>query len=531
MTWVTTSVTIRKWRAIRGDSGRFGAIRGGTAALFLTLLSSNAHSAFSQAMCPSPVPNIPVDVGSTDFNFDVNDPGKYAHQQHHEWPLMVNSNIDFVAFSYQNFNSEQFFDYLDISHETGTLRLMGNLGTNYFFARPIPEALYFWVRWHSDYSNNRPGRPRLHIATPFCKPTAQPTVTRLVSVNRRLDGLLIASSDVIYIRFVQPASTRVTLTVDVVAASAPSDDFDLYASTTTSQPDNVSYQWKDTSGNPSGTLDSAGAAIVIPSVSWQRTVYAGVRSYRGAGHFIVRANVAKTGSTTPNIVVCTPGLNLNTSPFRDNVVGSLKGSLLRMTQLTHGNYQPTGLTFKQISEVPNDLFCSTDSSCKMCMCTPITCPLTPQGEPDHCPIGQSLLGLTNRIAFHNCAQWTNNPDGAGLVTAHELGHSIFGVLDEYSPWGIGLAHHCGHSIMNGPNGNSDRFCTRFNHCFQFGINWDGQFPAGGMSCSPDSAAWSHAPYGLSFATTLPNPTTWSAQPWPMYFRNTRARALLTTTYQ
>lgn len=497
------------------------------AAAVLISVAGEASAAFTQAGCPYLWFDTPfsVDVGATDYNYDVNNATRYALREHHSWTLLVNSNVQVVRFGYQNFLTEANYDFLSVDTQYGPSLFTGNLGTNTYELWPKQSGSLkpnFQVTWHSDYSVNADGMPRFSTAEVRCFQTTQPTEQRgTIQLNTRYDGLMLKSGDVIYVQVTQQPNTRLWLTADVVAGAADAD-FDLYASTSCSLPDDSCFSWRDYRGNGSSTLDDAGASLTInPPVS-QRTIYIGIHSYRGAGHFVLRANAANASQMAPNLIACSPGVNMQNSAALSNVKQTVGKTLLRTMALVHGNYQPTGWTFKQIPD-NTDKWCNADSTCQICM-------TSPTADPDFC--GYQSSGTRTRIPYHTCAGY-NNPDGLSLILAHELGHSRFWEYpDEYNPWGVGNAWFCGHSIMNGPNPNSDKLCTGLNHCTEAGSGTIG--PPGGYDCSSNGTAWKRVVNYLgssSFISVPAEQTTVSSQPWRLFFRNNHARSDFAVTYQ
>jgi len=174
------------------------------------LTTGAAEAAFTQASCPWNYFAAPfaVDIGATDYNWDVNNPAKYALRETQSWKLLVNSNVQKLQFGYQNFVTETDYDYILLYSNSGNLKYSGNLGTgttdvsvlNWGSLKPSLD-----VTWRSDYSINFDGMPRFNAAAPKCYQTVQPTEQRgAIEVNKRYDGLLLQDQDVIYVSVVQP---------------------------------------------------------------------------------------------------------------------------------------------------------------------------------------------------------------------------------------------------------------------------------------------------------------------------------------
>lgn len=517
------------------------------------VLAARCASAYTQIGCGAGA--VPVILGSNDFNYDLDQPGNYASNENYQWTLVTNSNVQSLGFQYLNFNTELNYDYISLSGATSAT-LTGNLGNGgvtlnagsmLFFSDPV-----WTVHWHSDINVTRAGLPGVSYVVPTCKSTTQPTQNGgYIGANQRYDAVLIGDGDIVYLTVSQPANTRMLITADVVASSVSNPDVDLYESSNYSMPEYFTSDYFDTAANITATLDDAGAAVAIPATSSSRNLYFGIKSYHGSNHVVVRANVAKTQAAV-TLNVCVPGVTNIPSMYNyPKIRDTLLKSSLRLTQLTHGNYQVTNLAFRGV-DAGAGAFCQGISNCEICMSTP-------SSTSDYCTIGQSSSGPggVTRIAFYTCnAVWsTANETGESLVLGHELGHSRFGLLDEYAPWCATGNAFCGHAIMNGPANGSDRLCTGLNHCrdkqtytgYLPGYNGtncliNGQpVPIGsyaipsppGFDCSSNGSDWSlvQNAMGSAFYSYPQNPTSDSSQPWKYFYRNNRAAATVAVSAQ
>ncbi len=470
--------------------------------------------------------SIAVDLGATDYNYDVNNTANYALNEFYTWKVLVNFNINNVQFFADAFNTESGYDYIALISAYGSMKFTGNLGGFAYTAPPLLQVARYWITWRSDYTINRPGLPKINRIRPYCTTSPQPTIANTAfSTNERYDGILIATGDIIYTTMVQDPNTELRITATVVAATPVNSDFDLYVSTT-ALPNDSNYQWRDYSGNSTGDISGAGGALRIPATTSARTLYIGVHSYSGAGHFVLRADEAKQGALTNSLIVCTPGQNLAASPNLSKVLETIQKTLLRMQGITHGNYQPNGIIFKQIED-NHDKYCSNDTSCQVCMSSL----LVSSGDP--CNIGQSQTGGVSRVPNDTCSNY-NNPDWQSQITAHELGHGRFYLPDEYNwkPNGQQSDWFCGHSIENMPTAQSDKWCVTFNHCKDQGATSGG--PPSGFDCSATGTNWAiaQAHYPTGFVTTVPpDLVEWSSQPARLLYRNVQARSLYPNSFQ
>src|SRR5262249_45731877 len=152
--------------------------------------------------------------------------------------------------------------------------------------------------------------------------------------NERQDGLMLATGDVIYTAVTQPAYTRMNITLDVLAGSVSNADFDIFMSTQTAYPDSANWQWKGVHANTTNDLTTAGEPVDLGTYgSSSRTVYIAIPSYRGAGHFIIRANVAKTAGGVKNLRICHPGISdIRTQPGWTQMKRTIQRTFMRMLQ-------------------------------------------------------------------------------------------------------------------------------------------------------------------------------------------------------
>ncbi len=493
-------------------------------------LAGDLQAAFTQHQCYPSALIVPIDVGASEFDTKWWTEDQYGHNQEYKWPLLVNSNVSAVAWNYLNFYSEPSFDRLSVQHYSGTQNLSGSLGsggTNFLvpmFVPPTNRPRFFNVGWRSDSTilGSSPSLPRFSSVFITCLPAPNPTESHTpITVNDRWDGILMASGDVIYTSVTQPANTRMYLTLDALAGTPANLDFDLYASTTNPLPDDANHQWRDWLSNTTNDLTTAGAALDLGATVGPRTVYIGVRSWRGAGHFLLRANVAKTAYAVTPLNVCHPGVsNIQSHPNWPSAKNAIAGALTRLSAATHGNIYHTNVIMRYVAGTGGDDFCSGAVPCDWCM--------TSTAFPDYCGAQEwnGRVRIPNISCMNSEPFEYNDPRGLSLVFAHEELHRLFVLPDEYKD---GFGSWCGHSIMNGPFNYTYRLCKPIDHCYDPA---PGLIPPAEMDCSGNSSGWSRIAglYATQFVT-LPNLYSYSAQPWKRSYDNLYARNLHSFSYQ
>lgn len=118
-----------------------------------------------------------------------------------------------------------------------------------------------------------------------------------------------------------------------------------------------------------------------------------------------------------------------------------------------------------------------------------------------------------------------NPKLNSLIFAHEAGHGLFGLENEYGPAG----GYCGHSIMNGPQNWTYRFCKPINHCYD---GAPGSFIPAGKDCTAAGSNWWDLTNGYgSWIWSLPNLYVDSSQPWKRFDENIYADDHIAFTFE
>jgi hypothetical protein len=122
-----------------------------------------------------------------------------------------------------------------------------------------------------------------------------------------------------------------------------------------------------------------------------------------------------------------------------------------------------------------------------------------------------------------------------MVIAHEMGHVLFSLVDEYggftNPSGIGP--YCGHTIMNGPD-QANAICVAFNHCLDPAYNYAHQQyyqPPNSGRCLAGTDGWTivQSRNFLPFSALPVNPSTTSADQWNVLQANERFLSSVSVT--
>jgi len=538
--------------------------------VWLTLSSTDSgYAAFPQRTCSSTTwsSQVPVDIGSHEFDKDISPDGNgaqnYGKNEWFKWTLAINSNVALLNPHLYNFNTEAGYDQLIINSTS----MSGNLASQWWpdnFAWTPNGSPVYKLEWVSDWAVTASGAQWNYVKV-ICLGSGQTTVAQVrpITKNTRYDGVFVNDDDVYYFSISVPSNRRLIISLDVNAASngplGQAPDFDLFASTTTSKPDNSNYQWRAYHSNQPGTLEAAGEGLVIPTSTLNRTVYIGVHNHSGQGHFSIRGNLADANSTltictqdkTPAQVVADPGWGL----ARDTIVRTV----VRNFQATHGNLFTSNVILKLQSTGlhtgfdPNKPFCEGDSACDWCMTGYSISTSVPSG--DGCGYQASPISGRVRIPHVRChgseadpaqpsSRNYDHPANMSKVLAHESGHGLarmavhqdVGPLlaDQYDAEPTEDAH----TLMNGPLDIYDsgflrdvdsayRYSTTLNHC-QIGDPQQTFTPF----CSQATSDWSviQNSQWISSLWTFPDQTK-SAQPWLRAQANVWLRDVITITAQ
>jgi hypothetical protein len=484
-----------------------------TAALVLAFARPrDAAAAFAPLTCPSDSDNsnMQIELGGTRFD---RQPGtaNYNNNENYTWTLMMNPNVTQIRLDTAGFVTEANYDYLKVFYAASQpFVFTGTVGRgSYVFGTKgsATNEKTIDVQWFTDISVT--GQPAYFKSAAFRCAGSNAAVNSLSLPRKGMaEGILIGAHDVIYLSTPQPAFTPVQISLEGLRAAAGAD-FDLFASTTTALPDQITATWSSALGTPNEFL-------TIPAAATARTIYIAVYAYAGNGHFSIHAT-DQNGSAASRLKVCTPGFRIDPASPRYQVLAqTLKNTSLRMLTASRGNLWISGYDIYQTppclatcGQNTTDRFCNLcDSTCKICVAD--------SSDPDNCTIGQSCVGSVNstRVANILCPQYLNTSmadvQNGAAAWAHELGHSQAGLPDEY--YG-GNTSFCGHTMMSGP---TNFWCSAFSHCK------DGIAPpnANEPKCAAGKDNWSLVPAGWA----RPAPST-STEPDVEIFSNWNQTAM------
>lgn len=460
--------------------------------LVFFLCGEPASAAFSQVTCPvAPAQGtvLLTQIGARDFDPRPQTPiggaTDYIFYQNGENPpaltILTNSNVDQLAPYFGRFETEACCDFLEVNDRMGSFQYKGSLNPvstpeiaasrRWFPIANGTGAQSFLMKFFTDSSvaNFRP--PTFSNVYPSCK-ASQTTAAfnnRLIQANTRTDGLLLGNGDTIYVQVTQPANTHMVMTLD--NKTGQPRDFDLYVSDSCAMPDDGCFLARGFSGSGSEALN-------IAAVNFTRTLFIGVHSFSGSGHFALNAMLHHP-SQHMALNVCPVGFT-PTSAQQAQITANLKATSALLLAGTNGN-----LFIHQYNMFANQLLCQ--GSCDICLNNNGT------GFANGGPLVNHQCGKLNL----DTGVWNAGAGGA-MTTYHELGHGCFNLADDYtgSPAGASSNTICGHSVMNN-SGRVRRFCS-VRHCA------DGH--SFSSSCNPSASGWTGMAgrifYGQQYGNTV-----------------------------
>lgn len=481
--------------------------------LFLNGLFSREAQAYNHANCSSSTwTEVPVRLGPEDLDREWGDGNglKYTNGKDFSWRVWSNPNVNLVGMGVSSWDIESGFDSMIVTDRLGPTVLTGLIANGWYSSHFTLPAIssqrsgsYLNFQWYTDSSvtKNSPLIDKVRVKCSGDWPTTNSK--GLVMPNRRQEGILIDTGDVMYFTSNQPAFHRMIITLDHLSTQVAAD-FDLYASPIQSMPEFSNAQW-------SSRTTSGSESIVIEPTLFARNIYWGVHSYSGKGHFAYHVNLQPTG-TPSDMTVCTPaGFNISNAdkPFFTDF---LKESSLRFHSATQGNI------WLRSWNVVQSLSCT--SNCNLCI------ELT-DNPPDEkgkviCDMYGPGQGCTRVIGVRPCV-WRNS-QGYGLGTigravAHEYGHTCFQLGDEYNYTSPPSKSWCGHSLMSLEVNVKNQFCTARDHCLN-PVRFD-------AACAIQNSAWDSllsSPYMVY--PPPPNTTPYSTH----FVRNQSLRDNIVVTY-
>jgi hypothetical protein len=469
--------------ALRGTRGIFGVLGAGAVrgAVLVTLMLAprGSHAAFTPLPCSQTgwSNSIPTVIGGTRFDRSNQDWNMYSNNTGFGLGLFMNPNVVSINLHTNGFATEPNFDYLQINGQNNLLLFTGAVSAGWYSLPVLHGNSTVQTNinpfWETDSSVT--GTPPLFDTAQFICQAPQAPINSLFfsSATFYAEGLLLGQGDVVYFSFSQPANTPVLLSLNTLSAPA-GEDFDLYVSTTTALPDDSSFTWRAYTSWPNEFLQ-------IPSVTTSRTLFVGVHSFAGGGHFSLRIMNQGVNPATKRLKVCTPGYKVDVfSTAYTQLAHSLQNTSLRMLSASNGNLWISGYDIYQSNACAGHEWCTDcDGSCQICLSS------TTVG--DSCSTGRSHSPPSvTRIADINCPAYAATKDirENAFTWAHEWGHSVMSFADEYAAGGS----FCGHSVMNGPN-NTHFWCNANTHCKDGLIT----LPAGDSRCNSGQDNWSKAP--------------------------------------
>ena len=494
------------------------------------LSASPAWGAFSRLTCPTSgwgTP-IPTEMGGLEYVRQSTSPAGgtgdmtlYNLSQTGDfWGVMGNGNIRFLNPWFGFFVTETNFDKFAVTVGGSNFTYTGALnsstttlvqsGDTWDLRTDLGPAGRANIRWISDVSVANQTPPTIAQMGPRCRTnqTTNGVNGFIFSLQTRMDVLLLGTGDTVYGRITQPANQAIIISMDLLNATAGAD-FDLYASTTTSLPDDSNFQWRGFSG-------FASEALFIPAAATSRTVNIGIHSFNGSGD--VALDIAAPQINNPRFCITDAGLT-NHVTLNATQQGQLRDHF--QAGSAHLYSYSNGMLFRQTftNNTTWSGSCTTTNGCDICIVN---------DAPNNVSFGSGVAGFPcGHIDMHG-GNWQ-----AGIATgwlfAHESGHACFGLPDQYQlpPAGDSSPRYCGHTTMAN-NSKSQTFCSQ-NHCRDGQVFDSGQCDPNGQSdwARMLGTTWATGYAGTRFSDT--NPVVLTANPAPIY-NNPNFRGLVSVNF-
>jgi hypothetical protein len=251
----------------------------------------------------------------------------------------------------------------------------------------------------------------------------------------RYDGILLGEGDVYFYKVLHFQGSI----TEIVLSGYNNGDFALYARRD-KLPAKNRYDFMGDYAN------SSDESITIPDTYSTGTYYIAVYSRKGSGQYTIwAANLRRENKKSLNV-----GTDItfdSKSGFENSIVGPVKKALHIMYKATHGQVY--------VSNV--DIY-NSNAFGGSCDCLKRNCYCGPNGWPcDLCITRKDIRAYTINWIY------TVVPENCGADTlAHELGHLILKLQDEYRDVDNSSEQYCGHTIMG--NFNITSLCNPYNHC-------------------------------------------------------------------
>lgn len=344
------------------------------------------------------------------------------------WRLFVNDNVTTVALNLAEFQTSS-WDHLSIGQESwGGTPGAGGPALGWHYVQGWLDHQIDMV-FSSDYDGNGGRGFRFSGAAVRCAAASQAPTVRTIYPLQRNEGLLLRTGDTLHFRVDSTASEAHTVWVVMERGASTTADFDLFARRG-AMPEKHLYDYRAIS---TATGDVMAPPQDASSTSW----YIAVTSYSGAGSFRLWVSRAKPSQ----IRTLTAGV---ATPQSSQTVTGLQDTLRAAMRMNFGTTEGMLVVNEIVFSNQGECTCS-NRNCNICFTNV---------SNSHC----TYLGDQIRTAP---SQWTNV-----AILTHEMGHCVWGLDDEYdglNVCGVAGRRTCGHSIMNGPVGNTTNYCTQYNH--------------------------------------------------------------------
>jgi hypothetical protein len=381
------------------------------------LITSTAHAVtFTQVCVPGTVVPLPLDTngGSFTAEHDLNAAGIANHLNSLPQGLRANSLVDLVDLHFTGFQLETNYDKLYITENFGSGPVdkvfTGNMG-----AFTVPVKPEYWdgygvdLTTYTDYSVNSGGFALDQATVQTCRNTSW-TSASLLTPARRSGGLLLGAGDVVsFIAQVPPVGKKLNV---AVWSDVPGVDFDVYARCNNYATPDV-WHYRGYSGDAQEFL-SMDTSMCPAGNTWFITV----NSYGGKGSFNIASGVSHAAQElTINVTT-----EQNEPPA---VIDAIADSMLKGMRELYGMTEG-GFVVNRIN-----------------VCNK--------------PVNGSCPGTQHFVWKRSC----NRSYASGgqvsmcvpnwydpMIVAHEAGHSLLLLPDEYQDVNGSSQAQCGHTMMS-----------------------------------------------------------------------------------
>lgn len=349
---------------------------------------------------------------------------KYTNYTDHAAKVLASSAVRTIGFRVNAFDLENTYDYLKYGESvfswTGSLTGTISSGTWYSYTPSTGESLQskpMILYFDTDYSVTSTGFD-LDQARYCCSGSNTNKSTMLVGVRNL--GLLKGSGDVVFAKF--PADSNLHHTV-ALWPDQTGTDFDLYVRCN-AEPTDTTFTYRSNSSSSDEFIEIPGSASC--NGDW----YVAVASWSGSGTFSLVRSQHYNDQHKAAIRV---GMDFSANSTEK---ATMRTALQRSARMYHAMTEGGGLV-EEIRFYANSTSCSTG-------CGGVACDVCLQNTSG---TGDCAASCGSGKIEMNRVCWQLTTEGAPLILAHEWGHCLLGLPDEYVNVSGTKYDTCGHSAM------------------------------------------------------------------------------------